>query len=312
MVSLTLVQAIGGFELSLRARSLSPHTISDYMRTLNSFTRFMEINPLVSRIHKEDVENYLSASAETLCKKSLLNRHIGLSAFWTWCLNEHLVKQHIIHQIKPPRPEERIVDPLGESDIRAMLLAIQRSKPYKLNGVVKGPIDFTLPFAARNRAIILLLLDTGLRASELCGISLRDLDLKGLHAKVMGKGDKERLLPFSSRTGQALWKYVSTRPNIRPDDPLFLSRGARRLGREELAHTLASIGKRAKVNGQVHPHRFRHTFAINYLRNGGDVYTLQKVLGHSTMEICRRYLALAQVDMDAAHRRASPVDNWRL
>lgn len=312
MVTITLSQAIGGFELSLRARSLSPNTISDYMRTLNSLARSLETNPLISRIHKEDIEGYLNEQSQTLANKSLLNRHIGLSAFWTWCVSEGLCKENIIHRIKAPKPEEKIVDPLTEEEIRALLTSIQHSKPYKLNGVIAGPVEFTLPFASRNKAIIFLLLDTGLRVSELCSISLKDLDLKGQHVNVMGKGDKERQLPFSSRTAQAIYKYVGLRAAARPEDPLFLSRGKRRLGREELAHTLSNIGKRAKVNGRVHPHRFRHTFAINYLRNGGDVYTLQKMLGHSTMEMCRRYLALAQVDLETAHRRASPVDNWKL
>jgi site-specific recombinase XerD len=283
------------------------------MRTLNSLARSIEINPLISRIHKEDIEGYLNEQSETLCNKSLLNRHIGLSAFWTWCVSEDLCKENIIRRIRAPRPEEKIVDPLTEEEIRALLTSIQHSKPYKLNGVISGPVEFTLPFASRNKAIIFLLLDTGLRVSELCSISLKDLDLKGQHVNVMGKGDKERQLPFSSRTAQAIYKYIGVRgAAARPEDPLFLSRGKRRLGREELAHTLSNIGKRAKINGKVYPHRFRHTFAINYLRNGGDVYTLQKMLGHSTMEMCRRYLALAQVDLEAAHRRASPVDNWKL
>ena len=83
------------------------------------------------------------------------------------------------------------------------------------------------------------------------------------------------------------------------------------MDRDRLLKALISIGKRAGVKG-VNVHRFRHTFAINYLRNGGDSWSLQMMLGHSTMEMVKNYLALAQADLEKNHKMASPVDNWRL
>jgi len=83
------------------------------------------------------------------------------------------------------------------------------------------------------------------------------------------------------------------------------------LNRSRLQKILESIGNRAGVQN-VHPHRFRHTFAIQYLRNGGDPYSLQALLGHSSLDMVKNYLRIAQIDIDTAHRRASPVDNWRL
>jgi integrase/recombinase XerD len=78
-----------------------------------------------------------------------------------------------------------------------------------------------------------------------------------------------------------------------------------------LQKILRKIGNRGGVSN-VHPHRFRHTFAIQYLRNSGDPYTLQALLGHSSLDMVKNYLRIAQIDIDTAHRRASPVDNWRL
>jgi integrase/recombinase XerD len=78
-----------------------------------------------------------------------------------------------------------------------------------------------------------------------------------------------------------------------------------------LLHMLNHLGDRVGVQG-VHPHRFRHTFAIEYLRNGGDVFTLQRLLGHSSLDICNRYLQIVKSDIGEAHKRASPADRWRL
>jgi integrase/recombinase XerD len=311
MVSMKLSDAINGFRLSMHARGLSINTINDYSRTLNLLLSYLKDNPLLSTISRSDVESFLAFHKPRLTNKSLNNYHIGLSSFWTWCVHEKICKVHIVREIRAAPPEIRTIDPLSETEIRLLLQAVRRSRMYKAGGVVKGIIDFALPFAERNTAIILLLLDTGLRASELTTANISSVDLRSQNIKVLGKGKKERRVPFSARTGKVIWRYLTSRDDQNEDAPLFLSSGGRRLTRNELANTLIRAGRRAGVTG-THPHRFRHTFAINYLRNGGDVYSLQAILGHSTMEMVRRYLALAQVDLETAHRRASPVDNWKL
>ena len=106
-----------------------------------------------------------------------------------------------------------------------------------------------------------------------------------------------------------MWRYLQERPDIDPAAPLFTSTGNRPLTASALEKRLSKIGAKAGV-AHVHPHRFRHTFAIEYLRNGGDVFTLQALLGHSSLTMVRYYLQLAQSDVEQAHRRASPVDRW--
>jgi len=93
--------------------------------------------------------------------------------------------------------------------------------------------------------------------------------------------------------------------------PVFVTSTGNRLDRRFLRTHLHRLGERADIHG-VHPHRFRHTFAIEYLRNRGDVYTLQAMLGHTTLDMVKRYLLLAQADLETAHATASPIDNWQL
>ena len=118
-----------------------------------------------------------------------------------------------------------------------------------------------------------------------------------------------------NRTGQAIWKSLVPRlDGIQDDDSLFVvgkEDDWRSMSRHVLGRLLKRIGERAGVDA-VNPHRFRHTFAITYLLNDGDVFTLQALLGHSDLTMVKRYARIAQIDCATTHRKASPVDNWRL
>jgi site-specific recombinase XerD len=300
--------AVEGFQLSMGARHLSPNTVADYSRTLSKFAAWLGADRGVGEITSKDIEGFMGSFTDK-SNKSLLNYHVGLSAMWSWMEGEGIVKSNVVRKVKPPRAERKEVTPLTEAEVKALFAALNRSKVYQRGG---QPVDHALGSMERNRAILLLLLDTGIRASELCDLKVEDLDNRNNRIFVrMGKGMKERLLPFSPRTGQMIWRYLAARKDAQGGDPLFVSKADRALSRTKLSEMFRMIGRRAGVEN-VHPHRFRHTFAIQYLRNGGNVYTLQAMLGHSTLETVRIYLQLAQVDLDQVHRRASPVDNWRL
>ncbi len=304
----TMEQAKEGYFLNAAARGLSESTLRDYDNTINKFIDQVGATTPIDTVTTQDVEEFL-VSFDHLSKKTLLNYHTGLSAMWRWALDEKLVESNIVRAIKPPKPESRAIVPFTETELKLLLGALEKSKPYTRPG--KRLCDHSIPGADRNRAIILLLVDTGLRASELCDIKIEDVDTRNTRIRVLGKGSKERAVKYSSRTGQAIWRYLASRPDVRPSDPLFATLDGYSMDRDNLRHLLDTIGERAKVP-DVHPHRFRHTFAVQFLRNGGDPFTLQDMLGHSTLDMVKRYIHLAQSDVDAAHRRASPVDNWRL
>lgn len=166
--------------------------------------------------------------------------------------------------------------------------------------------------ATRDRAILLVLLDTGLRASELTALVYRDYDEKRgrLHVR-HGKGDKERVVFLGDTSRMALWRYLAMREKLTPQSPLFATRGETAMDRAGLLHLVQRIGQRAGVE-KAHPHRFRHTFAIWFLRNGGNPLELQRILGHEKLETVLVYVRLAEVDIERAAKAASPVDGWKL
>jgi integrase/recombinase XerD len=309
---LTLSQSIEGYLMAADARRLSPNTIAAYQNAFKHFQTHLAADPPFVSIDKHTIEAFLAAQT-AVTKATLLKYHTSLCALWTWAVAERIAPANIPHLVTRPKPEQRAIDPIPETDVRALLSAVAKSKAYTRPG--KRLCANAIPLAGRNRAIILTLLDTGLRASELCSLQIRHVDLRN-HDKfvtvVDGKGSKDRRVPISAPTAQAIWRYLKTRPDSRIDEPLFATETNHHIDRHNLANMLEALAARAGIQGTINPHRFRHTFAINYLRNGGDIYTLRSILGHEALEMCLRYLAIAQGDIDAAHRRASPVEHWRL
>ncbi len=308
MSKIVLSQAVEGYLLHASARRLSQNTILAYSNTFKQLQAHLQADPPFAQITHQQLDAFLAACPHS--KKTALNHRTALAALWVWAVAEGLAPANIVAQVPRPRPEKTAIVPLSEKEVKAILEAITYTATYTRPG--KKASRHKLKDGDRGRAIVLLLLDTGLRATELCDLRVRDCDMKNKRVHVLnGKGDKERYIPISDRTASAIWKYLTSRQQDPVISPLFITSEHNPLDRDQLQKMLRRAGERAEVQG-VHPHRFRHTFAISYLRNGGDIYTLQMILGHSTLDMIRKYLALAQVDVDSAHRRASPVDNMRL
>lgn len=305
---LTFNQCLNGYLLNCDARGLSPHTIDDYSNSFRLFREHLKTDMVFEEITAQHVKEFL-ASREGVTNNTLRHYYSALAAMWTWAVKEEIVTKHIVNSLTPPKIEQREILPFTQAEFKAILGVATRSRAYERPG--KHMSDHSVIHPERMRAILLLLLDTGLRCGELTSLKIVQLDQRNQRVQVLGKGALERSVPFSSRTAQALWRYLSTRPDAQLGDPLFTTYNNRPIAPTQLNKSIRNLGNKAGVVG-VHPHRFRHTFAIQYLRNGGDPYTLQKLMGHSTLEMVKRYLALAQIDIDKAHKRASPVDNWTL
>ena len=153
------------------------------------------------------------------------------------------------------------------------------------------------------------LLDTGLRASEAASITLSNLNLTGGYIKVMGKGAKERIVPIGKYVQMTLWSYIDKvrpEPAIPDFNNLFLSSN----GKPITVNTIKLFSRLAKSSGvkKLHAHLCRHTFAINYLLNGGDVFSLKEILGHTTLDMVNHYLHFTSSQITAQHHKYSPMD----
>jgi integrase/recombinase XerD len=216
--------------------------------------------------------------------------------------------------MKLPRPRYKnpIKKPFTQDEIRLLLGAAEYTKMAVVRG--KRPYRMKRPTANRDLAIMLVLLDTCIRVSECARATLGDLSIERgeLVIKPYGSSTKSRpRMVFVGRVARkAVWRYVTDRDSF-DDEPLFVTHDGRPMNRNTIRHMLVNAGKRAGVKN-VYPHRFRHTIAIQYLRNGGDVFTLQRLLGHSTLEMVKKNLDLVKSDAKDAHRRSSPADRWML
>ena len=163
-------------------------------------------------------------------------------------------------------------------------------------------------------ALFLLLLDTGIRASELCGLTLGNVHFGECYMKVRGKGNKERIVPFGLSTKKALMSYLrGYRQKVAPEgeQAVFLSIDGVPLRYAGLAQAIRRLGETSQVD-RLHPHLFRHTFAVRYLMNGGDIMTLRLILGHTTLEVTQMYMHLADSHIQVQHSKFSPVDRLEI
>ncbi|MCB9150215.1 MAG: tyrosine-type recombinase/integrase [Caldilineaceae bacterium] len=304
-----LSAVIDGFWLD-RRRELSKTTVTNYSRFfkyLIAFTGDAEFGEITTRDIRRFLEHLLLD--RNYSKRSVHDAWIPLSSLWTWAEIE-LGTPHIIRgKIAVPSFPESIIEPFTKGEIRALLIAAEYSTPWKSR---KGkPAKSLRPTADRDKAILLVLLDTGIRASELCNLMLYDYDDQRGRLHIQhGKGDKPRAVYLGDRARKAIWRYLAER-RTKATSPLFATKTGSPIERNNLRRTLQAIADLAGVQ-DLTVHKFRHTFAITFLRNGGNVAELQRILGHTTIQMSLHYARLAEVDIEAAGKSYSPADNWKL
>lgn len=302
-----LARAAVDFRFALGAAGRSPKTVSWYADILAGFIAFasdaLGRAPHLTDLNLELARRYATAlvdggagrrrrrPASVATRRGYLK---ALKSFSAWLRAERYLRRDPLAGLLVPRAEERLFPVFSDEQLRALLTAAAGDSLR----------------ARRWTAALWLLLDGGLRASELTGLTLDRLDLERGEAKVIGKGGRERLVPLGDAAIHAVRRYLAVRGGP-PRGALLLDRAGRPLSRMGLYRGVRALGRRADLRGvRCSPHTFRHTFATRFLTLGGDVLTLQRLLGHSprSLAVTQRYVALLDEDLRAAHRRASPGD----
>lgn len=227
----------------------------------------------------------------------------SLRRFFNWAVSEGFLEKTPLSNIKPKPPKEKLIEPYTPEETR------------KLVAVCDYDFENGASFlGARNKAVILLYLDSGARFSEVANLRLADLNLERGRAKVLRKGGDEGVIGFGASTKKALWKYLTlreerARDSGRAGDWLWLTEEGTRLTADGLNIAFRRIKKRAGINRPGAIHKLRHTWAITTLRQVKDPFLLQLLLGHKDLTMTRRYTqGLKLEEALTALDKASPVD----
>lgn len=304
---------VDGWLRSCAARGKSPRTVRWYQPRLAEFDAWCARDgrePCVDDFTVANVEAFLSElrqrrkwqshpltpTSPELVSGGYVDGFVrAFRAFASWLEEEGHTEENRLARFKHRPAKPPIVDPLSEDEIRRV-------------------IDATT--SLRDRALITTLVDTGLRAGEILTLRLEDARIDETPATLLvtGKGGRQRIVPVDAHTQRLLVKYRrKERPEpVHPSiEEFFLTRRGEAMTASTLKLVFDRLRDRAGLQ-RFHPHLLRHTFATHYLQNGGDLFSLQLILGHSSLEMVRRYSHMATGQVLARHKMYSPVAAMKL
>ena len=309
---LTIDELVARYTVSNQADGKSPKTIAWYADILTQFLRYLKANGYQCTLSTFNIDitrgyilflqrrprfqghPFISQKGDLLSPKTVQCHARVLKAFSTWLYEEEYTNLNRLRNLKLPRATTRIMDPLKPEEVKKVINTINR-KSYS---------------GERNHAVLVTLLDSGLRASELANITLSNLNLKDGCIRITGKGNKERIVPIGKFVQMELSHYIEKiRPQVHSGDcnNLFLAQRGRRMTPNTVKMVFSKLARSSKVH-RLHAHLCRHTFAVNYLLNGGDIFSLREILGHTTLEMVNHYLHFTSSQITAQHHKYSPMD----
>jgi integrase/recombinase XerD len=282
-------------------RGLSRHTLAAYASDLRLFGSAAQ--GMTAWARKADpARAYLAGlgrGARPLRPTTRRRKAAVVRAFYRFAFNEELIASDVAGQLDLPRPTRRLPDTLDVAQVEALLAAP----------------DAATPAGLRDRALLELLYAAGLRISEALGLDRQDLSLDGAFVRVLGKGDRERIVPVGDLAIDALRRYLDgVRPawvggrdaGLAHGGPLFVSSRGRRLGRMAAWRAIQAAAREAGLSEHVTPHTLRHSFATHLLEGGADLRVVQELLGHASITTTQLYTHLTGERIKQVYARAHP------
>ncbi|WP_248928994.1 tyrosine-type recombinase/integrase [Paenibacillus hamazuiensis] len=294
--SVDMDAAISAFLRYCNVRNLTVDTVKYYSDSLGELKRLMAAQSVIRPIDIEQEHLYTCIERKQEqgnVSDTTINTYLrAWRAFFNYLTDEAFLTINPFSGLKLLKTEKKIIETFSKEQIRKLL-----DTPNKQT--------FT---GYRNYLLMSVLLDTGVRISEAEGIKITGIQWRERLIKVYGKGRKERLVPFQSTLERHLREFITIRGPL-DHDFLFVNIDNEPWRMRSMQEVIADIGLEAGIKGvRCSPHTFRHTFARLYITNGGDIFSLQKILGHTTLDMVRNYVNLWGTDVSRQHAKFSPLD----
>lgn len=277
-------------------RNASPHTISSYERDLRQFEEYIgERGTTLRRIDNIQVRGFMAGLHERNLKKSSLARKLAaVRSFFQFCVRKGWLAENPAKIVATPKQEKRVPSFLTEEEVADFLETPRSGEPLDL----------------RDAAILELLYATGIRVSELVGISLEDIHFGERLIRVRGKGKKERLVPFGRMAGDRMKAYLGARPSLVGDrlqeKAMFLNYHGGRITSRSVERIVDKYIRRTALKRKISPHSLRHSFASHLLSRGADLRVIQELLGHESLATTQKYTHLNLAQLMDVYRKSHP------
>lgn len=291
---MTIRECIDDFLIEQQVRGNSPKTQKHYFRCLGLFEHFQSPkNPDISAVSVSDCKAYYIHLSNRNVSSVTVQTYIrALRAFLSWCYLEGYISENIPKKFRLPKAQKKKIDILTDSEVEQLFRCLSGR-------------DF---ISIRNYCIVALMIDSGLRLNEVVTIRRDKIHIAEGYAIVNGKGNKERFVPLGLNSKRALLRYCAIVPNREKETPLFVKDTLIPIKESTVKQLFRKLKSRSGIP-RLHPHLLRHTFATRYIERGGDIYSLQSILGHTSLEMVKKYVHLIPSKTVVNFAVLSPLDN---